>query len=155
MVTAPVKIPPSARIMFAQWTGCLCWPAVLCPGQCWKNTYCLPLQLFLDSTVTPHFLFALVITTSPSLVSILLSHYNFHVYSLFYMRECLLFRTVGSLFPDHLVWVPPVNGCLLVLMRELACSGLALFLPFPISIYIFTYLNRYHYIIMIYFIIIL
>lgn len=92
--------------------------------------------------------------------------------------ECLLFRTVGSLFPDHIVGVPPGNGYLLALIKTLACSGLASFLPFPkacvraylsfkpwlseklkvnsFSLYLFfTYLNRYPYIIMIYFIIIL
>lgn len=132
MVTAPVKNPPSARNMFAQQTGCLCWPAVLCPGQYWKNTQSLSLQLFLDSMVTPHFLFALVIMPPPSLVSTLFSHYNFHVQFILHGLECLLFRTVGNLSPDNILGMAsPVNGYLLNLIMKLACCRLALFLPSP------------------------
>ena len=132
MVTVPVKHPPWARIMFTQWTGYLCWPAVFCPGQCWKDTLCLTLQLFLDSMVTPYFLFAFAITASPSLVSILFPHDNFHVHTV-----CLTWIRVPALQDSgQLVFWSRFRGAsskwyLLAFIKELVCFGLVLFLPFP------------------------
>lgn len=39
---------------------------------------------------------------------------------------------MGDLSPDHILGAPPlVNEYLLALITELACCGLAVFLPFP------------------------